>query len=197
MFLITLPGIGGSGDMHWQTHWERNGLVAARFQPPDWNSPDLHEWSDALERAVADSPEPPILVAHSLSCLLVAYWAQTTQRSVRAAFLVAVPNPAGPVFPSVAESFSTPPICPLPFPALVVASENDPYATVSFAREYAAAWGAGFVNIGTKGHVNGDSGLGEWQDGQNLLTAFSVGATHQTESPKDLRGNLPGFSSIG
>ncbi|MGD0421713.1 MAG: alpha/beta hydrolase [Xanthobacteraceae bacterium] len=72
--------------------------------------------------------EPPILVAHSLACLLVAHWAaRGNSRNVQGGFLVAVPDPDGSSFPKVeAALFRAVPEITLPFPALVVASNDDP-----------------------------------------------------------------------
>ena len=72
--IVILPGIGGSGALHWQTRWEKTNPRYRRFQPTDWNQPDLEDWISALDRAVGAAPKPPLLVAHSLACLLVAHW---------------------------------------------------------------------------------------------------------------------------
>ncbi len=175
--LVTLPGIGGSGEAHWQTIWEKTDPSMVRFQPTDWDKPDLHDWLAALDRAVAAATEPPILVAHSLACLLVAHWAGRGLRSeVQGAFLVAVPDPDGPSFPAVeAGSFRAVPDTTLPFPALVVASHDDPYGSIAYARRRAAAWGAGFVIAGALGHMNSASDLGDWPVGAMLLEAFRAG----------------------
>jgi predicted alpha/beta hydrolase family esterase len=58
------------------------------------------------------------------------------------------------------------------FPSVVVASSNDPYVTLSRAREYAQAWGSRLVDIGDAGHINGESGLGDWPEGWALLTGL-------------------------
>jgi predicted alpha/beta hydrolase family esterase len=57
----------------------------------------------------------------------------------------------------------------LPFPSLVVGSVDDPYATVDFARGLAADWGSDFVVAGALGHINADSGLGDWPQGRKFL----------------------------
>lgn len=172
---IILPGIGNSGEAHWQTRWEQADPSFQRFQPASWEQPELQDWIAALDRAVAAQAQPPLLVAHSLACLLVAHWAARTRGRVRGALLVAVPDPEGPAFPAEAASFRTVPEQPLPFPALIVASTDDPYGSVDHARGRAAAWGAGFVTLGPFGHINGASGLGDWPTGQMLLEAFAAG----------------------
>ena len=62
------------------------------------------------------------------------------------------------------------PLQPLPFPALVVASENDPFASMERAQLFAHAWDAEFVTAGEAGHINVASGHGEWEDGEVLLS---------------------------
>src|SRR5215204_2242056 len=100
--IVILPGIGGSGDAHWQTRWEQTDPSMHRFRPHDWDRPALGDWHEALERSVKSMPMPPLLVAHSLSCLLIAHWQSRSDLPVAGAFLVAVPDPASVVFPEEA-----------------------------------------------------------------------------------------------
>jgi len=57
----------------------------------------------------------------------------------------------------------------LPFPSVLVASGNDPYCSPERAHELADAWGARRVDLGAAGHINADSGLGDWPQGHALL----------------------------
>jgi uncharacterized protein len=175
--IITLPGIGGSGETHWQTLWEKADPSMVRFCPSDWDRPELNDWIAALDRAIEKSADPPLLVAHSLACLLVAHWAvRRPHQAIRGAFLAAVPDPDGAAFPAVeAASFRAVPKTALPFPALIVASSDDPYGTIRYTRNLAKAWGAGFVAVGAHGHINSASGLGDWPIGAMLLEAFKAG----------------------
>lgn len=173
--IIILPGIGGSGESHWQTHWEKTYPRVRRFQPSDWDQPTLEDWIAALEREVSLSAAPPLLVAHSLACLLVAHWQRRSALPVAGALLVAVPDPSCGAFPRQARDFADPPAGALRMPSLIIASSDDPYGTTDYARERAAAWGSGLVDIGAAGHINGQSGLGDWPQGWNLLTAFATG----------------------
>ncbi|PDV87338.1 hypothetical protein CO652_16970 [Rhizobium sp. H4] len=173
--IIILPGIGGSGDAHWQTRWEISSPEMRRFQPSDWDRPDLADWMSALDRTVRASATAPLLVAHSLACLLVAHWQQLSSLAVAGAFLVAVPDPQSASFPEEAAGFGNPPSQEMRFPTLIVASANDPFGTLDHARARADLWGSGLVEIGAFGHINGQSGLEEWTQGKALLTAFSAG----------------------
>jgi len=60
----------------------------------------------------------------------------------------------------------------LPFPTIVVSSDNDPYGSAGYARACAAAWGSELVEVGAQGHLNADSGLGNWPEGFRLLATL-------------------------
>jgi predicted alpha/beta hydrolase family esterase len=53
----------------------------------------------------------------------------------------------------------------LNFPSVLLASADDPFCRIERAREFAAAWGAGLIEIGPAGHINAASGHGPWPDG--------------------------------
>jgi uncharacterized protein len=172
--IVILPGIGGSGELHWQTRWEKSDPRYRRFLPTDWNQPELEDWILALDRAVDAASEPPLLVAHSLACLLVAHWQHRSTAPIAGAFLVAIPNPQSEAFPIEAASFANSPLSKFRFPSLIVASANDPYGTIEYARGRASQWGSDFVEVGELGHINETSGLEDWPQGKTLLTAFEA-----------------------
>lgn len=167
--ILILPGIGNSGPAHWQTRWEAGDASMQRLQARDWDRPDRAEWVAALDAAVQRSGERSVLVAHSLACLQVAHWAAQTAHRIRAALLVAVPDPSGPSFPAEASGFAPLPMQRFAFPSIVVASSDDPYGSVDHARTCAQAWGSRLVEVGPAGHLNAASGLGDWSRGRALL----------------------------
>jgi len=167
--ILMLPGCGDSGPMHWQSRWEAENPSFLRVAQDDWTRPVCKDWRARLEDAVAQIGPETVLVAHSLGCLLVAHWAASTHQRIKAALLVAVPDPAAPEFPSAAIGFARPPMQPLPFRSLIVASSDDPYADLGYARDCATAWGSELVAIGAAGHINALSGLGRWSKGFELL----------------------------
>jgi predicted alpha/beta hydrolase family esterase len=59
----------------------------------------------------------------------------------------------------------------LPFPATLLYSEDDPYCAPSRARGLSDDWGATAHGMGAAGHLNGESGLGDWPDGWAHLPA--------------------------
>ncbi len=161
--ILTVPGMGGSGPNHWQTLWELEEPNIRRVEQRDWEQPVMFEWMMTLEQALQDIDGPKVVVGHSLGCILIVEAAVNISRDVTGALLVAPPDlaqmeGAGPV-----------PLHKLPFPSTVVASEDDPWVTIERAEEFAYAWGSRFVNIGPAGHINADSGYGEWPEGRQLL----------------------------
>lgn len=166
--VLILPGLGDSGPLHWQSRWEVLHPSYRRVQMPDWDHPKLEAWLSALDATVQSCATAPVIVAHSLGCLAVAHWAARGGR-VHAALLVAVPDPTGPEFPAVARSFGPVPLAPLAFPSRLVASRTDPYANFDFASRCAEAWGSALTDAGDVGHINAESGLGDWPAGQALL----------------------------
>lgn len=97
-----------------------------------------------------------------------------TAVTIAGALLVAVPDPEGASFPTQAVGFKPLPLRRLPCASIVVCSSDDPYGTVDFARQCAAAWGSRLVSIGRAGHINADSGLGDWSEGQRLLHSLAA-----------------------
>ncbi|CDZ30303.1 alpha/beta hydrolase [Neorhizobium galegae] len=169
---IHLPGIGNSGDIHWQSLWEAADPAIRRFSPASWDQPDLADWIAALEQSVRETEAPPILVAHSLACLLVAHWSAVTSLPIAGAFLVAVPDPSSQAFPAQTAGFGMVPQERFRFPSLIVASTDDPYGSMSYVETRAEQWGSELVVIGAAGHINGQSGLGGWPKGRALLKTF-------------------------
>ncbi|MEY4239130.1 MAG: hypothetical protein RL339_1731, partial [Pseudomonadota bacterium] len=58
---------------------------------------------------------------------------------------------------------------PLPFPAVVVASRNDPLAGFERVEGLARAWGAELHDAGAVGHLNPPAGFGPWPAGYRLI----------------------------
>jgi predicted alpha/beta hydrolase family esterase len=107
----------------------------------------------------------------------VAHWLSSVgSPAVRGAFLVAPPDELAPTFPvDLLPSFTNLDPTPLPVPGVLIASDNDPYCTVDAAGRLGAAWDVPLISTGSHGHLNSDSNLGLWPDGQRLLTSFLAG----------------------
>lgn len=167
--VLILPGRGGSGELHWQTHWEKQNPEFIRVQQLEWSNPDRADWVAALHAAITAEDTPVVLVAHSLSVSLVAHWAATHTGPVRAALLVAPSDVEAASYPAGTTGFAPIPQQPLPFRTIVVASTNDERVSEPRARLFADAWGAELRIAGAHGHLGSQSGLGNWPYGREIL----------------------------
>jgi uncharacterized protein len=170
---LILPGWQNSGPAHWQSRWEAlHGYT--RVQQHDWQRPLRGDWMAQLEQAVLQSPGDVLLAAHSLGCHLVAAWAAHSKHAkrVRGALLVAAPDVSREDLPADLYNWRKPVVQPLPFPATCVVASNDPFGSEAAGLALADAWGAKAVRVGPLGHINGESGLGDWPEGHALLAAL-------------------------
>ena len=176
---LIVPGLHSSGPDHWQTWFEEQIPGTVRVIQSDWSNANLAEWSRRVRRDIARNPGRHILVAHSFGVLAAVHAAQEFGDRIQGALLVA---PAAPdKFNVTADVPST----PLPFPAVVVASSNDPWMSLWSAAELADRWGADFVNLGEAGHINAEAGFGAWPEGLGLLDRLRK----RSSSDGDLRAS--------
>ena len=144
-----------------------------RVQQDNWDQPELDLWMAKLSEEIEQCKEDVILVAHSLGCALAVHWISSPHSSVlhvkqvKGLFLVAPPDVGQNTFP--APSFSPMPDVRLPIASTLIASDNDPWCDFALATHWAQCWGSDFHSLGAKGHINGESGLGHWEQGQTWL----------------------------
>jgi uncharacterized protein len=167
--VLIVPGWTGSGPDHWQSRWQRAHPSWRRVEQRDWERPEPRAWDHAIAVAIEASPTPPILVAHSLGCVLVARFAAAVGSPVAGALLVAPADVERPDAPPALRPFAPLPLATLGFPSLLVASDDDPFLDGARARSLADAWGSELVPIGAAGHVNTSAGFGPWPAGLALL----------------------------
>ena len=162
--VLILPGWQNSGPDHWQSRWERKHGYQ-RVEQHDWQRPLRGDWIARLEDVLLSCSEPAVLVAHSLGCLAVAAWAAHSQNThlVKAALLVAPPDTARADIGQMLPGWVVP-LQQLSFESTVFASSNDPFCSLAQAKQFAMVWGSRFIDIGQRGHINADSGLGNWPE---------------------------------
>ena len=169
--LLIIPGLGDSGEKHWQSFWLQKFPNSTKVIQDNWDEPQLTDWLARLDENIQQISESTILVAHSLAVSLVMHWASKNNNpNIIGALLVAPADVNSPEHtPEFLRHFSPIPTQPVSFPTVVVGTENDTYISLERAKELAAYWGSDFINIGFKGHINSDSNLGYWEEGQTFL----------------------------
>jgi len=173
--VLLLPGWLDSDAGHWQSRWERQHGWR-RVTQSDWLWPRRGDWMARLEEVLLESEVPAVLVAHSLGCHLVAAWAAHSQHTarVRGALLVAPPDIERDDLPPNLHAWRPMLRKPLPFTAVAVTSDDDPYSGAERSAGLVRAWGARQIGIGAAGHINGESGLGDWPAGQAWVNELTT-----------------------
>ena len=162
---VFVPGYGNSLGDHWQMQWFKKIPHSHWVEQSDWDAPEKSAWVSGLQNTLTNIQDPIILVAHSLGCLTIAEWAQQHHATILGAYLVAVPDPTAPGFPTAISGFQQLPLNSLPFPSKIIASTNDPYCSKERSEYFAQAWGSELSFIGDQGHINASAGFGAWEEG--------------------------------
>ena len=176
--ILVIPGLGGSGPDHWQSRWEAKIPAVRRVVQADWEKPGLAVWRDRILAQVERAARPVILVAHGLGVLAAVHAAPFLAKGessgkVKGGFLVAPPSAkvlAG--IEALDPAFLTVPGEPLPFPSLLIASRNDPFASFAESEALARTLGAELIDAGFSGHINSESGHGPWPEGLMRFAGF-------------------------
>ncbi|TFW14941.1 RBBP9/YdeN family alpha/beta hydrolase [Duganella callida] len=162
--VLIAPGLHNSGPDHWQSRWQRLFPAFERVQQDDWEMPDLARWSDRVDDVRRrDRHKPTLIVAHSFGALASVHSLAGDAHGVAGVLLVA---PADP------DKFRVAALLPqqaLPVPSIMVGSTNDPWMAAPRAQLWAQRWHSRFINGGPLGHINAESGLGDWPEGLETL----------------------------
>jgi predicted alpha/beta hydrolase family esterase len=168
--VLTVPGLHGSGPGHWQSRWEHRFPDWQRIEQHDWSRPSLPLWaervSEGVMRAQRVAHRGAVLVAHSFGCLASLRQAALDPAGIAGALLVAPADPDKFAVGSLLPTYR------LPFPTILVASRNDPWMSQRTAFSWGTLWGSELVDAGSLGHINADSGLGDWPEGLAMLATL-------------------------
>ncbi|MFK5938164.1 MAG: alpha/beta hydrolase [Sulfurimonas sp.] len=164
--VLLLHGWGGSDDPHWQS-WLAGELAKdygkvsfLRFS--DVDAPKLDVWLSELKKELEDF-KPDIVICHSLANTLWFHLCNSAKmQNVEKLYLVAPPSLTCST-EEIQEFF------PLKAPknlhakeVLLVTSTNDPYLTQEEALKLQKTLNIKRKVIQNAGHINADSGFGEW-----------------------------------
>jgi hypothetical protein len=181
--VLSIAGLEGNGEQHWQTAWESVDPTICRVSMGDHSRIDRNRWVNRLNLAIERATEPVVLVAHGAGCMTVAWWAHYTQPSwadpVLGALLVAPPQVDSRPYDARLSAFSPAPMAPLPFPSILVASHDDPWASFEHSKRLAAFWGSELHDAGASGHI--DDGSEGWPEGRDLLARLRNNSRDQID----------------
>jgi len=184
--IVIVPGWRDSGPGHWQSLWADAIEGAVRVQQDNWISPTRSAWVNRIAETVLAQNAPVVIVAHSLGAIATTHLPIEATKRIQGALLVA---PADPERRAPLVDFSPVPYQALPYRSVLVASSNDPYCPVRTAGAYARAWGSEFVRLQNAGHINIESGFGEWPLGLALLQSL-VGEPLVMKTPQSTQNTF-------
>jgi uncharacterized protein len=176
--ILVVPGYEGSGPQHWQTKLAEKLSTARLVVQLDWNYGSVTDAVQHVVDAVAQASKPGVFVAHSAGCPLIAHSVAALRengllRKIVGAYLVSPPSAnAMSALAGIDPRFIRFPRETLPFPSLIVASSNDPFATQDHSMALAKDWGSDFSDAGPMGHINSESGHGPWPEGIMRFAGF-------------------------
>lgn len=164
--VLIAPGLHNSGPEHWQSRWQALHPGFERVEQDDWDAPDLPRWSarvDQSRQLGAGDRRPTLIVAHSFGSLATVHSVARDPSGVAGLLLVA---PADPDKFGVGDAL---PQAALPVPSILIGSGNDPWMAAPRAALWARRWHSRFIDAGALGHINAESGLGDWPEGLETL----------------------------
>jgi predicted alpha/beta hydrolase family esterase len=178
--LLIVPGLRDHVADHWQTHLAAEIPNSVTVEPLTENRLSCPARVQALDQALVSIDGDVVVAAHSAGVLMVAHWAQSPTRRVRAALLatpadIELPLPEGyPGYRDLEANGWLPlPRSKLPFPSILAASRNDPLAGFAKCAELAKCWGSELVDVGEVGHLNPPAGFGAWPEARALLSRLN------------------------
>jgi len=162
--VLLVHGWGGSDVPHWQA-WlaseiakDYGSVSFLRFS--DFDFPVLDVWKEELKKELK-SFKPDIVICHSLANTL---WFHICDeiKEVEKLYLVAPPS-----FQCEVEEIKS--FFPMQLPSktnakksILVSSTNDPYMSIDEAKELQNSLDIEMLTLQNAGHINTDSGYGEW-----------------------------------
>ncbi|MBU0721633.1 alpha/beta hydrolase [bacterium] len=164
--VLLLHGWGGSDFPHWQS-WlacelVKNYRTVSFLKLSNYDFPDLGMWKQELKEHLEDF-RPDIVICHSLANILWFHLClEDAMADVEKLYLVAPPR-----LDCEIEELKT--FFPVSVPKdlhakeiLLITSTNDPYLSAKEANELQTLLNVPMKVILNGGHINTDSGFGEW-----------------------------------
>ncbi|WP_407161222.1 RBBP9/YdeN family alpha/beta hydrolase [Aeromonas caviae] len=161
--ILLVPGLHNSGPDHWQSRWHQQFPQWQRMMGLPWDKPDLTVWSAKLASKLRSRRSRVHLVAHSFGALTAIAAARLQPDKVSSIFIVAPADPARFGIPDEVLAGA------IKVSAQLIASRNDPWMSFERAEFWSRQWQVPLFDAGEVGHINAQSGHGEWHQGLALF----------------------------
>jgi len=165
--VLLLHGWGGSDSPHWQS-WLAGELAkdygkVSFLEFSNYDFPELGMWKKELKQELEEF-KPDIVICHSLANTLWFHLCQDDDFiEVEKLYLVAPPSLSCEIEELKSFFPINMPTNPHAKETILVISTNDPYMSMDEAKELQSSLGIEIKILENAGHINADSGFGEWQ----------------------------------
>jgi len=164
--VLLLHGWGGSDAPHWQANLACK--IASNYGTVSFplldncHFPSKNRWLKQV-REILKEFKPTTVVCHSLANTLW-FWLCQDDEVMELDRLIMVSPPSLTTEIETIKSFFP---CPMPSSlhakeAQMIVSDNDPYISIDEAREISSHYSIPLTIIEDAGHINADSGYGQW-----------------------------------
>ncbi len=162
--VLLVHGWGGSDFPHWQS-WLASEIAkdygsVSFLKLSDFEFPVLKNWKEELKKELSDF-KPDIVICHSLANTLWFHLCEEIEE-VEKLYLIAPPS-----FNCKIQEIKS--FFPIDLPtktkakqSILISSTNDPYMTIEEAKELQKSLGIKMIVLENAGHINTESGHGEW-----------------------------------
>lgn len=164
--VLLLHGWGGSESPHWQS-WLASEIAkdygkVSFLEFSDYNFPKLGMWEAQLKKELADF-KPDIVICHSLANTLWFHLCNAGELEIVEKLYLVAPPSINTKIKELEEFFPISlPTNPHAIETLLIVSTNDPYMSVKEAKELQSSLNIPIEILENAGHINTDSGYGEW-----------------------------------
>ncbi|MBX3529817.1 MAG: serine hydrolase family protein [Rhizobiaceae bacterium] len=171
--ILFLPDGSQPPHDHWQSRWQQKLSTGRIVVPHVHHAPERGAWIDAVTDAVKGSTLPIVMVGHGHGIFAAIAAVPHIMQRVAGAFFAAPYDLGSEEAPmSSPHGWPTQIRSRLPFPAMLVASRNDPACSYETAEGLASGWGALLLDAGEAGHIDAESGYGPWPEGSMAFAQF-------------------------
>jgi hypothetical protein len=192
---LILHGLGGSGPEHWQS-WlaeqlHRSGERVAYPDLPAPDDPEPEPWLAALEAELERAATEPIVICHSLACLLWLRAAAGAERRLAERVLLVAPpwrEDLAPVARFLVHGADASAVAAAAGETLIVCSDADPYCPPGALATFARPLRIPAAVVAGGGHLNPETGYGPWPQAEAWAREGAGAFAATLASPADVEG---------
>ncbi|WP_370930898.1 RBBP9/YdeN family alpha/beta hydrolase [Bartonella sp. DGB1] len=146
----------------WYLRWSEKLSQATLVTDKNNN---FENWQNKIIAAIESSTKPLVIIAYSLGITAFFLAATKSTKPIAGAFFVS------PIQDDKINDIKLP-TNKLPYPSVLIASNNAKNCSLEYAKSLASSWHSLFLDCGAAGDINALSGYGPWPEGFMVFSKF-------------------------